>query len=158
MRWCLFTLFAFLSFESSCLGDIPTACSENFDIRKLPWLLIFHAPQCLTIDFKGEHVFRPLSILAYFHSTPFIDGRLRGPKQPPHVGSPVQSGCKVDSARPVDPQGRCSVPDVSTLATDRHVQHLRVTSLQVAAWSELKGDSPFFGQGGKGGQKASSFQ
>ena len=58
----------------------------------------------------------------------------------------------------MDPQSRSSVPDVSTLAPDRHLKDLRVTLVLVAACSQLKGDFPFFGQGGKGGQKASSFQ
>ena len=58
----------------------------------------------------------------------------------------------------MDPQGWRSVPNLSALAADRHLQDLGVAVVVEVFWVELEGDSPLFGEGGEGGQAGVTLQ
>ena len=58
----------------------------------------------------------------------------------------------------MDPQGWRSVPNLSALAADRHLQDLGVAVVVEVFWVELEGDSPLLGEGGEGGQASVTLQ
>ena len=92
--------------NGSCLGNIPIAGSIDMDIRKLHWSGIFHRPQGLTPHDQRKHVLGPLLGLAYFHCSPFFDGRLLCPEQFPNSRLPIESSADLDATELMDPEGR----------------------------------------------------